>query len=501
MKKLLIANRGEIACRVIRTAREMGIRTVAVASDADARSVHANLADELVMIGEPEPSTSYLRMDTLVEAAREIGADAVHPGYGFLSERADFVDACTAAGITFVGPSGDAMRALGDKIRSKGLAEANNVPVTPGLFRPGATPEELLAASEEIGFPVMLKASAGGGGRGMRAVSSVEAFIPSLEVASAEALAAFGDGAMMVEKLVESPRHIEVQFVADGHGNVAVFYERECSIQRRHQKLIEEAPSVAMTDTMWESMRQSATRLALAAKYVGAGTVEFMLDPSTGEYYFLEVNARLQVEHPVSELITGVDLVALQILVARGESLADHVHPSILAGDRGAIHGHAIEARIVAEDASKGFMPSIGPLLGFAMPVGPGIRVDTGYAEGGEISRFYDSLVAKVIAHGSTREAARMRLIGALEDTHILGVRTNIPSILNILKDKDFQAGRFDTAYLSRHPRLLTDSGEHPAELANLVEHARTGGGSHETAGITAAQSSWALNDRFRSTD
>ena len=452
IKKLLVANRGEIAVRVFRTAKAMGIPTVAVYSDADKDAIHVGLADEAIYIGGSAPSESYLRIDAILEACAQTGADAVHPGYGFLSERDEFSEACEKSGVRFLGPPATAMRRLGGKIEAKTLAVESGVPITPGFFEPGASESALREAADKIGYPMMLKASAGGGGRGMRIVRTPEEFADALALAKDEAAKGFGDDAMMVEKLVVDPRHIEVQFIADTHGQVACLFERECSIQRRHQKLVEEAPSALPLNQPksfdWESMQASVRRLALAAGYVGAGTAEFMVDRETGEFYFLEVNARLQVEHPVTEAITGLDLVELQIRIAQGEKI--DIDPRLLAGDRTAINGHSIEVRIVAEDPGAGFLPSIGKILGWAEPKHPGIRFDTGFAAGKEVSRFYDSMIAKVIAHGPTREAARKRLVSALLDFHVLGVKTNVGYLIDVLNHPGFVDGSIDTGFLAR---------------------------------------------------
>ncbi|MCW5936139.1 MAG: ATP-grasp domain-containing protein [Fimbriimonadaceae bacterium] len=469
-KKILVANRGEIAVRVIRTARAMGVQTVAVASVADRDALHAKLADEVVEIGGPEPATSYLDVEKILDAARSTGSEAIHPGYGFLSERAEFARACREAGVTFIGPSPEAMDRLGAKIDAKQLAVENGVPVTPGLFEPGASDERLKHAASEIGYPVMLKASAGGGGRGMRLVRDPAEFDHEMAMARVEAVKAFGDGAMMVEKLVERPRHIEVQVLADSHGQVACLFERECSIQRRHQKLIEEAPSPVMTEDLWARMGDASRRLVAGAGYVGAGTVEFMYDEPAGEFYFLEVNARLQVEHPVTEAITGLDLVEWQLRIAAGEPLA--LPAGLLEGDRRRINGHAIEVRIVAEDPAKGFLPSTGEILGWAEPHGLGVRFDTGFGLGAEVSRYYDSLIAKLIVHRESRAAALKRLQAALMDTHILGPATNISYILDVLAHPSFGEGRFDTAFLGREFADWTAPTEFPAELATLVHEA-----------------------------
>lgn len=493
--KLLVANRGEIAVRVFRAAREMGIRTVAVFSEADRHALHVALADEAVCLGDPEPTASYLDIDKVIRAAKATGADAIHPGYGFLSERAKFAEACSQNGIVFVGPSADAMRKLGAKIDAKQLAVAAAVPVTPGFFEAGATAERLFEEAKRIGFPVMLKASAGGGGRGMRVVRDPDQFLSEAAIASDEALKGFGDGAMMVEKLIERPRHIEAQVLADTHGQVAVLFERECSLQRRHQKLVEEAPSpiVQAHPGLWEQMRNSVLALVKLANYTGAGTVEFMVDEASGQFYFLEVNARLQVEHPVTECVTGVDLVKQQLRIASGLPL--EVPEEVLEGQRRAIHGHAIEVRLVAEDPAKGFLPSIGKIQVWAEPKAPGIRVDTGFGPGGEVSRYYDSLVAKVIAHAPTRSEAIDKLRHALLDFHVLGIRTNLSYLLDVLNHPDFRAGRMDTGFLGREFGEWKPGTEIPAELADIAAHA--GQASSQPFGPSVPHA-WDATDGFR---
>lgn len=493
IRKLLVANRGEIAVRVFRTAREMGIGTVAVYSEADAASIHVQMADESVCIGGAEPSQSYLNVSAVLDAAKATGADAIHPGYGFLSERAEFADACSSGGVTFIGPSGTAMRALGSKIAAKKLAVAAGVPVTPGYFEADATPDQLREAADRIGYPVMLKASAGGGGRGMRVVRDPDRFDEELRIASDEALKGFGDGAMMVEKLIDSPRHIEVQVLADKFGNVACLFERECSLQRRHQKLVEEAPSPVLSEDGWNAMRAACERLIRTAGYVGAGTVEFVANADASEFYFLEVNARLQVEHPVTEAITGLDLVRWQIRIAQGESLDQN--SARMTGDRTSIVGHAIEARVVAEDPGAGFMPSVGKLLAWCEPKGPGVRIDTGYGNGCEVPRFYDSLIAKVIAHAETRAEAIDRLRRALSDFHVLGVKTNIAYLLDVLDHADFRSGAIDTGFLGRSFDGWSPPPA-PRELGAILEFATLG--SPLESGQAAVPGSWDLADGFR---
>jgi len=472
LKKLLIANRGEIAVRVIRAAHELGVRTVAIYSDADRDALHAALADEAVALGGSEPRESYLDVEKVLQAAKATGADSVHPGYGFLSERAEFAERCRAAGLIFVGPSPEAMRKLGAKIDAKQLALAENVPLTPGYFEAGASDAVLKEKAAEIGYPIMLKASAGGGGRGMRVVRDPADFDGEVRIAREEAKAGFGDDAMMVEKLIERPRHIEVQILADHEGHAAALFERECSIQRRHQKLIEESPSplAGFAEKIWPGMREAALKLVRAAGYSNAGTVEFMVDEAAGAFYFLEVNARLQVEHPVTEAVAGIDLVKWQLRIASGEPLK--LADDLAKGDRRAMNGHAIEARIVAEDPAKGFLPGAGSLLAWAEPRVPGVRLDTGYGPGAEVPRYYDSLLAKVIAHGEDRRDAIQKLEAALLDFHILGVPTNVAFLLDVLAHPEFLAGRLDTGLLDREFAGWEPSRDLPQELGALVDSA-----------------------------
>lgn len=496
IRKLLIANRGEIAVRVIRAARELGIRTVAVFSDADAGAPFALLADESRYLGPPEPRSSYLDIDKIVAVANVVGADAIHPGYGFLSERPEFARACEQAGLVFVGPTSEAMRQLGSKLDAKRLAVANGVPIAPSFFESEASEEDLKAAAGSIGYPVLLKAAEGGGGRGMRVVETPEDFDSSLRLAREEARNAFGDDTMIVEKLIEKPRHVEVQVLADRSGRVAALFERECSIQRRHQKLIEESPSPAVEakEGLWERLRDDAIKLVRAVGYTNAGTVEFMIDKASGQHFFLEVNARIQVEHPVTEAVTGVDLVQWQLRIAAGEELA--LSPQLMAGDRSALVGHAIEARVVAEAPEKGFLPSTGRIVGWLPPAGAFVRVDSGLQAGCEVTRFYDSLIAKVIAHGANREEARMRLIHALEDFHILGVRTNIEYTLDVLRHSGFVSGRFDTGFLGAEFAEWQRSGETPPELGALVAAATSP--SVQGAPSSRPSRSWDSSDGFR---
>ncbi len=456
ISKLLIANRGEIASRIIRTARAMDIATVAVFSDPDAGLPFVTDADEAVRLPGSAPADTYLRGEALIGAAAATGADAVHPGYGFLSENAAFARACAAAGLTFVGPSPGAIEAMGSKTAAKELMAAAGVPVLPGAvfddpaFGDGAEPDpaELRKAGEEIGFPVLVKAAYGGGGRGMRIVTSPDDIAGAVSSARREAASAFGNGTVFLERFVESPRHIEVQILGDQAGTVVHLFERECSIQRRYQKIIEEAPSPAVNDDLRAELCRAAVAAGRAIGYVGAGTVEFVLD-SSGRFYFLEVNTRLQVEHPVTELITGLDLVRLQLEIAAGQPLPASV--TTLANSGAGFTGHAIEARLYAEDVPAGYLPASGDLHTFEIDLSNGLRVDAGFASGTRVSTFYDSMLAKVIAYGPTRDDARRTLAGALSRARLHGVVTNRDLLVGILREPEFTAGAIDTGYLDRH--------------------------------------------------
>jgi acyl-CoA carboxylase subunit alpha len=443
INKILIANRGEIARRIMRTCRAMGIATVAVCSDADREAPFVREADEVVPLGPARPSESYLRIDAIVDAARKTAADAIHPGYGFLAENAAFARACEQASIVLVGPPADVIEAMGSKIEAKRRMKKADVPLLPSVEVGDQSVDELLAQVESLGWPVIIKASAGGGGRGMRMVRRKSEFAALLETARQESQAAFGDGAVFVEPYVEGARHVEIQIVGDAHGNVAHLFERECSIQRRHQKLIEEAPSTALDDALRASMAGAAVRAAREIGYVSAGTVEFLLTPE-GKFYFLEVNTRLQVEHPVTECITGLDLVRLQVLIAMGQPLPAEIHDL-------AMQGHAIEARLYAEDPRQGFLPSAGTLQRFRVPAAEGIRVDSAIDEQGVVSPYYESLLAKIIAHAPTRAEAARRLSQALRRAQIHGLRTNRELLVRTLEHPEFQQGRTDTQFLERH--------------------------------------------------
>jgi propionyl-CoA carboxylase alpha chain len=447
IQKLLVANRGEIASRVFRTCRTMDIATVAVYSDADGALPFVSDADEAVHLPGNAPAETYLRGDLLIEAARRTGAGAIHPGYGFLSENAGFARECAAAGITFVGPTPDAIDAMGSKIAAKELMREAGVPVLPGaVFDSAGEPDagQLKTAAAEIGYPVLVKAAFGGGGRGMRIVHGIDDLTEAVASARREAAAAFGNGTVFLERFVESPRHIEVQIVGDQAGTVVHLFERECSIQRRYQKIIEEAPSPVVDDALRAQLCQAAVTAGKAIGYVGAGTVEFVLDAS-GSFYFLEVNTRLQVEHPVTELITGVDLVKLQLDIAAGAPIPDEV-------SQAQISGHAIEARLYAEDAAAGYLPTSGDVHTFEFTPVDGLRIDAGFASGTRVSTFYDSMLAKVIGFGATRDDARRRLASSLSRARLHGVTTNRDLLVAILREDEFAAGAIDTGYLERHP-------------------------------------------------
>ncbi len=439
-RKVLIANRGEIAVRIMATCRQMGIRTVAVYSEADRNARHVREADEAYEIGAAVAAQSYLRGDKIIEVARRCGAEAIHPGYGFLSENAEFVEVCQQAGIVFIGPGAAAMRLMGSKIAAKRIAQEVGAPTVPGYSGESQDSEVLRQEAERIGFPLLIKASAGGGGKGMREVGREEEFLAQLEGAKREALGAFGDDTVFLERLLLQPRHIEIQILADGQGKVIHLGERECSIQRRHQKIIEESPSVALTPELRREMGEVAIRIARAAGYVNAGTLEFMLDED-GHFYFLEMNTRLQVEHAVTEYVTGLDVVRQQLLIAAGE-------PWRLTQKQIEPRGHAIEARLYAEDASNGFLPSTGTLTGYAEASGPGVRVDSGCERGDEITQYYDPMIAKLIVYGENRAAASARLQDALEQFAIFGVITNVALLRSISMHTAFREGRTYTNFL-----------------------------------------------------
>ncbi|HPF60414.1 MAG: acetyl-CoA carboxylase biotin carboxylase subunit [Gemmatimonadetes bacterium] len=444
-RKVLVANRGEIALRVIRACRELGIGTVAVYSEADRESLHVRFADDDVCIGPPQGRQSYLKIPNLIAAAEVTGADAIHPGYGFLAENGEFADTCAASGIAFIGPTGDQIRSMGDKASARRLAKEAGVPTVPGSPGVMTDADEALEVATEIGFPVIIKATAGGGGKGMRIARDPEEFTQLFSLAQNEALSAFGNGDVYVEKYLARPRHVEIQVLGDTHGRVIHLGERDCSVQRRHQKLIEESPSPALTPELRERMGQAAVQLAAAINYVGAGTIEFLLDED-GSFYFMEMNTRIQVEHPVTEQVTGWDLVKEQILVASGTPLRE---------DPIALSGHSIEVRINAEDPYRNFQPSPGLITAYHPPGGPGVRVDTHIYAGYTVPPYYDSLLAKLIVHGRDRAEALARL-GLALDTFILeGVTTTIPFLARVIRHPAFVAGDIDTKFLEREPHLL----------------------------------------------
>jgi acetyl-CoA carboxylase biotin carboxylase subunit len=444
--KLLIANRGEIAVRVIRACRELGIPTVAVYSDCDRGARHVRDADQAVHIGPSPARDSYLRIDRLLDAAKTTGADAVHPGYGFLAENAAFARACTDAGLTFVGPSPEAITLLGSKTGARAVAIRAGVPVVPGTEAPlgaNATEQQIAREGARVGYPLMVKAVAGGGGKGMRVVESADGLLNAVRTARSEAGSAFGDSAVYFERRLTKPRHVEIQLLGDRYGTIVPFVERECSIQRRHQKVVEESPSLAVDPHLRRRIADAAAAVASAAGYTNAGTIEFLLDED-GSFYFLEMNTRLQVEHPVTEMVTSQDLVHWQIRIARGERLL--IDPELALTP----HGHAIECRIYAENPDEGFMPSPGLVRAIRPSAGPGIRDDGGVIAGYTVPVFYDSMIAKLIAWGATRSDAVARMQRALQEYEVLGVRTTIPFFLWLLGEPDFHAGRFDTTYLDR---------------------------------------------------
>ena len=463
MQKILVANRGEIALRIMRTAREMNIRTVAVFSEADRNMPFVRFADEAYCIGPAPSAQSYLRIDKLIEVARSSGADAIHPGYGFLSENAAFSGAVTDAGLIFIGPTAHSIEMMGSKISAKRAAKKFNVPMVPGTEDPVVNLEEAKAVAALTGFPLLIKASAGGGGKGMRVVNSEDELEEQMRTAKSEALSAFGNDDVFIEKYVASPRHIEIQVMGDQHGNYVHFFERECSIQRRHQKLIEEAPSSCLTPQVREAMGACAVAVAKACNYHGAGTVEFLVDEKLN-FYFLEMNTRLQVEHCVTEMITGVDLVREQIRVARGEKLS-------YAQDDLKISGHAIELRVCAEDPANNFLPDTGRLEMYQPPKGPGVRVDDGYEQGQDIPIFYDPMIAKLVAFASTREEAIERLCRAIDEYHIKGIQTTLPFGKWAVQTIPFRTGDFNTKFIEQHykPEYLRPEDPETEAVAALL--------------------------------
>ncbi|HEV7258281.1 MAG TPA: acetyl-CoA carboxylase biotin carboxylase subunit [Bosea sp. (in: a-proteobacteria)] len=483
LPSILIANRGEIACRVIRTAQRLGLRTIAVYSEADAEALFVQMADEAYPIGPAPARESYLDADKILAVAKQAGAACIHPGYGFLSENADFAEACAAAGIVFVGPPASAIRAMGLKDAAKALVEKANVPVVPGYHGAEQGADFLRGEARRIGYPVLIKAVAGGGGKGMRRVERPEDFDEALASAQREGQNAFGDARVLVEKYVLSPRHVEIQVFGDSHGNVVHLYERDCSLQRRHQKVIEEAPAPGMTAEVRAAMGRAATEAARAVGYVGAGTVEFIADGREGlqadRFYFMEMNTRLQVEHPVTEAITGLDLVGLQLKVAAGEPLG-------FAQQDVRATGHAVEARLYAEDPEKGFLPSTGKLWALQFPEGEGIRIDTGVEAGDTVTPFYDPMIAKVIAHGATRDEALDRLGEALGETLVAGPRTNLAFLKALTEAQGFRDGPFDTGFIERNLSALGAEPQ-PLDAAAVAAAALQLEEERQLAGLTLA--------------
>ncbi len=460
MRKILVANRGEIALRVMQSARKMGISTVAVYSEVDREAPHVLSADQAVCIGPAPSSESYLVGEKIIAAALDTGADAIHPGYGFLSENAKFSEAVAAAGLIFIGPKAHAIEVMGSKLAAKEAVKAYGVPMVPGVDEAITDVQEAKRIAAEIGFPILIKASAGGGGKGMRRVDSIEEFESQMDRAVSEAISAFGDGAVFIEKFVTSPRHIEIQVLADAHGNVVHLFERECSVQRRHQKVVEEAPSSVLTPALRKEMGDAAVAVAKSCDYLGAGTVEFLINDQL-DFYFLEMNTRLQVEHPVTELISGVDLVEQQIRIARGEQLSFRQEDL-------KINGHALELRVYAEDPANNFLPSVGTLERYAPPSGENIRVDDGYREGMEIPIYYDPMLSKLITYGNNRDAAISRMIQAIEAYEVEGVATTLPFGKFVCQHEAFISGNFDTRFVDRYyrPELLEEEAKQEAQVA-----------------------------------
>lgn len=454
IKKLLVANRGEISLRIMRTAREMGIATVAVYSEADRNSPHVKFADEAIFLGPPPSSESYLLGDNIIQVAKDLGVDAIHPGYGFLSENENFAKAVSDAGLIFVGPSPEAIRIMGSKLAAKQAVAKYDIPLVPGTEEAISDVQEAKRRALEIGYPILIKASAGGGGKGMRIVENEAEFEDQMQRAVSEAKSAFGDGAVFIEKFITSPKHIEIQVLGDQHGNVVHLFERECSIQRRHQKVIEEAPSAVVSESMRRAMGEAAVGVAKACNYYGAGTVEFIVDDQLN-FYFLEMNTRLQVEHPVTEMITGKDLVREQLKIASGQAL-DFSQEDLK------IHGHAVEVRVYAEDPKNNFLPDIGTLVTYQRPQGPGIRVDDGFEEGMTIPIYYDPMIAKLITHAEDRNSAIDRMIRAIDDYKISGIQTTLDFCRFALNHEAFRSGNFNTKFVETYftPEVLEASFE-----------------------------------------
>lgn len=488
--KILIANRGEIALRVMRSAREMGIATVAVFSEADRNAPFVKYADEAVFIGPPPSSQSYLVFDKIIGAAKSTGAQAIHPGYGFLSENAAFARKVKEEGLILIGPSPESMEIMGSKLAAKDAVKKYDIPLVPGTDYAITDIEKAKVIAGEVGFPILIKASAGGGGKGMRIVEEASQFEEMMKLAVSEATSAFGDGSVFIERYVGSPRHIEVQVMGDMHGNIVHLFERECSVQRRHQKVIEEAPSSVLTPELRKQMGACAVQVAKSCNYIGAGTVEFLMDEKLN-FYFLEMNTRLQVEHPVTEMITGKDLVKEQIRVAMG-------HPLSFSQDDLTINGHSVEVRVYAEDPANNFLPDIGKLTTYVPPKGPGVRVDDGFEEGMDIPIYYDPMIAKLVTHGATREEAIARMLRAIDEYRITGVTTTLPFCSFVLKHPAFVSGMFDTHFVKSYftPEVLNNSSEDEEVIAALTSAlvALSGKTVHNIDDQPAKRSSWKAN-------
>jgi propionyl-CoA carboxylase alpha chain len=463
MKKIVVANRGEIAIRVMKTARKMGIKTVAVYSTIDRNAPHVKYADEAVCIGEAPSNQSYLLGNKIIEVAKALNADAIHPGYGFLSENADFAEEAEKNGIIFIGPKSKAIRIMGSKLAAKDAVKDYNIPMVPGYDQAITDVKKAKEVASSIGFPILIKASAGGGGKGMRVVEKEADFESQMDRAISEAISAFGDGSVFIEKYVASPRHIEIQIMADSHGNILYLFERECSIQRRHQKVIEEAPSSVLTPELRKKMGEAAVLVAKSCDYLGAGTVEFLLDENNN-FYFLEMNTRLQVEHPVTEIISGVDLVEMQIQVARGEALT-------IQQEDLKINGHAVELRVYAEDPLNDFLPSVGHLDVYELPTGEGVRVDNGFEQGMDIPIYYDPMLSKLITYGATREEAIQTMIQAIDNYKVEGVSTTLPFGKFVFEHEAFRSGNFDTHFVKKYYSVekLKAQSEKEAKIAAMV--------------------------------
>lgn len=463
MKKILVANRGEIAVRIMQTAQKMGIKTVAVYSTVDRNAAHVKMADEAVWIGESPSNQSYLLGDKIIEVAKALNVDGIHPGYGFLSENARFAEACEQNGLIFIGPKSHAIEVMGNKLAAKETVKAYNIPMVPGLDEAITDVAKAKAVAKEIGFPILIKAAAGGGGKGMRVVEHEAEFESQMQRAISEATSAFGDGSVFIEKYIGAPKHIEIQILADQHGHIVHLFERECSVQRRHQKVIEEAPSAVLTPEVRQKMGEAAVKVAASCNYVGAGTVEFLLDENLN-FYFLEMNTRLQVEHPVTEFITGLDLVEMQIRVARGETLP-------FTQDDLKIKGHAVELRIYAEDPLDDFLPSVGHLEIYQLPEGEGIRVDNGIEQGMDVPIYYDPMLAKLITYGKTREEAIQLMSKAIAKYKVKGISTTLPFGKFVMEHEAFQSGQFDTNFVKKFysADLLKEQQKEEAEIAAFI--------------------------------